>query len=68
MTIDNALEVLKDYRYDIVAIYCDECGIEFYFVDDTARFCPNCGSANIKPKYDRDVELLDFGLRRGQMG
>jgi len=26
---------------------------------------PKCGGTNTEPEYSRDVELLDFGYRRG---
>ncbi|MHC1624885.1 MAG: hypothetical protein ACXQS2_02695 [Methermicoccaceae archaeon] len=62
--LDTALEALTDYRSELVAFRCTDCGAEFYYQDDTAKFCPKCGSMNIEPEYNRDVELLDFGYRR----
>jgi len=63
--LDTALEALTDYRSELVAFHCNDCGAEFYYQDDTAKFCPKCGGTNIEPEYNRDVELLDFGYRRG---
>jgi len=63
--LDTALEALTDYRSELVAFHCSECGAEFYYQDDTVKFCPKCGSSTIVAEYNRDVELLDFGYRRG---
>ncbi len=62
--LDTAREVLSDNISELVAYECESCGAEFYFEDDTAKLCPKCGS-EVKPLYERDVELLDWGWKRG---
>jgi len=64
MELDTARERLIDYIEPIVAYICRECEAEFYYEDGTARFCLRCGSKEIEPLYNRDVELLDWGWRR----
>lgn len=63
MSIDEILEALVDVRLELVAIECKDCKTEFYYNDDTAKYCPKCGSRNVEAVYNRDVELLDFGYR-----
>jgi len=64
ISLDMAREALQDYLEHIFAYRCNSCGLEFYFVDDTAKFCPKCGGMHVEPQYNRDVELLDWGYRR----
>ncbi len=65
LDLDTAREALADYISELVAYRCEnpDCRAEFYFRDDTAKLCPVCGSI-AKPAYERDVELLDWGIRR----
>ena len=64
MELDIARERLIDYIIPVVAYVCKECEVEFYYEDDTARFCPRCGGKKIEVLYEWDVELLDWGWRR----
>lgn len=36
---------------EVVKFYCRNCSAEFYYQDDTAIFCPKCGSKEIIPMY-----------------
>ena len=58
--LDEALEVLDGYIFEIVAYRCKECKREFYTEDDTARFCPFCGGNNTEV-LEKKVELIDWG-------
>lgn len=62
--LDTAREVLCDYVTELVAYKCESCGAEFYYLDDTAKYCPKCGSDKGQPVYERAVELIDWGWRR----
>ncbi len=62
--LDEAREALIDYISGLVVYECKNCESEFYYQDDTAKFCPKCGSEVIRPLYDRDVELLDWGWKK----
>jgi|Deesub1362B_J571_1020462.scaffolds.fasta_scaffold00781_26 rubrerythrin len=64
ISLDAAREALIDHIHELVAYRCESCGAEFYFEDDTAKLCPKCGFL-AKPAYERDVELLDWGIRKG---
>ena len=63
ISLDMAREALQDYISGLVAYRCESCGAEFYFGDDSAKLCPKCGFL-ARPVYERDVELLDWGVRR----
>jgi len=61
--LDEARERLIDFIIGLVAYFCKNCRSEFYFEDDTAKFCPKCRSSEVKVEYERDVELLDWGWK-----
>jgi len=63
-SLDEARERLIDYIVGLVTYTCNNCKTEFYFIDDTAKFCPKCGSSDVRVEYERDVELLDWGWVR----
>lgn len=48
----------------LVVYYCRDCRTYFYLEDDTGEYCPKCGHVNIEVLYERNVRLLDLGLRR----
>ncbi len=68
ISLDMAREVLIDYLVGISAYECKECGTEFFMIEgNKARYCPACKSENVVYSGERDVELLDWGVRRADV-
>jgi DNA-directed RNA polymerase subunit RPC12/RpoP len=57
--LDYCLEILRDSDicFPVIQYICKDCGTYFYYEDDTAEFCPKCGSRNVSP--EREVEIVD---------
>ena len=64
---DCAISAIEDEVYDVYFEKCEECGIEFDYIDDSARFRDNfssCSGAVLSDYWNNKILCCDCALKR----